>query len=148
MLSSITWKQFREWLAFYELEHLGWNPEDRADWRMATSTAILANHWREKKPLKPEELMPKFGPPPEQSPDALYRALTQRADADAKRTARNAVNPLKQGTPDGNNNPAEPPNRPRAKQARAGQRTEGREGRSSGAGEEREISDGSVRETP
>lgn len=63
MLASIPAPLLREWMAWAALEHLGEGPEWRADLRMAIATSVLANHWREKKPLSAEDVMPRFERP-------------------------------------------------------------------------------------
>ena len=45
MLESMTALQFAEWIAYYSLEPFG---EERADWRQAVTSTILANANRAK----------------------------------------------------------------------------------------------------
>ncbi len=45
MLASMTALQFSEWIAYYSLEPFG---EERADWRQAFTSCILANAHRGK----------------------------------------------------------------------------------------------------
>ena len=49
--------EFSEWMAWYSIEPWG---DQRADLRMAISTAEILNCWRAKgsKPIKPEQIMP------------------------------------------------------------------------------------------
>ena len=49
--------EFSEWMAWYSIDPWG---EQRADLRMAISTAHILNCWRARKaaPIKPEQLMP------------------------------------------------------------------------------------------
>jgi hypothetical protein len=89
MLASAPYLQLREWRAFFERYHVGDDPNGRADLRMARTTSILANHWREKSPLKEQELMPNYGAA-EQTPEQLRAALIARADRDRARTERRA----------------------------------------------------------
>jgi len=59
---------FAEWLAYQELEPFG---EERADLRAGIISATVANTARDpkkrRKPFRPAEFMPEFGPKKEQS---------------------------------------------------------------------------------
>lgn len=89
MLAAMTSLQVTEWRAYYDLEHLGEHPNERADLRAGIIAATIANVLRGKggKTVAPADLMPKFEEPT-QSVEALYAALNRRADADAAREAR------------------------------------------------------------
>lgn len=65
MLDRMTWREYREWLEFYEVEPFG---DERADLRSGIVAALIANVNRDPKkhpqPFKPNEFMPFYQEPP------------------------------------------------------------------------------------
>lgn len=79
LLCRIDSRELTEWQVYANLEPFG---EERADLRMATLAALLAeinrDRTRNKKPFTPEDFMPRFGPPvvPEPEPETLLNKMT------------------------------------------------------------------------
>jgi hypothetical protein len=59
MLRQITWSQFKDWIAYSEIDPFF---EERADFRDAQICATIANVNRRRgsQPYKPSDFMPKF----------------------------------------------------------------------------------------
>jgi len=78
--SRMSSREFAEWLAYYSLEPFG---EVRADLRMATVAALIANANRNgqkrKEPYTPQDFMPKFEDSPERPPAPQQTWQEQKA---------------------------------------------------------------------
>ena len=85
LLASLSSRQISEWMAYFSIEPFG---EERADLRMATLAALIANINRDEKkrssPYTPDDFMPKFeGRAPVQhqtweDQKAIFKALSER----------------------------------------------------------------------
>jgi hypothetical protein len=88
MLRGMSSRQFMEWMAYFDLEHLGRGPEERADVRAAGIQATAVNIAKNGKgsPAKVGDFMPVFTKPdPEAAQRALLASMSAQAAADAKK---------------------------------------------------------------
>lgn len=89
MLASMTSRQYTEWRAFFEHEHLG-GVEERADLRMGIAVAAAVNMHRAsgQSKVKPADVMPKFGT--DEAPEDIYTSLGRVAQRSPARRPRRA----------------------------------------------------------
>lgn len=79
LAASMTMRQLREWMAYYEVEPWG---EDRADLRAGIIAATTANVWRGRGPAaKPSDFMPRFDGPAKQSQQEMHEIFAAYAAA-------------------------------------------------------------------
>lgn len=87
MLGEISSMQLSEWMAYYDVEHLGVSPEERADLRMGITNATAVNIARGGKgtAAKPSDFLPNFTEPdPMAAQEELLAGMRAQAAADAK----------------------------------------------------------------
>ena len=75
LLHSVSSAELAEWMAFYTVCPFG---DERADFRQAITSMLIANQWRGKgaKPAKVEQFIPfKTKPPRNQTPAQMRQSL-------------------------------------------------------------------------
>lgn len=82
LLARISSRELREWQILEGIEPFG---ETRADLRMAILATVIAEQQRDRKqrprPYTPEDFMPRFDPPEEKDPHALFQTMELWASA-------------------------------------------------------------------
>lgn len=93
LLERVSSRELTEWAAYFKLEQLGMNPNERADLRAGIVASTVYNVNRGKsKPLEPAAFMPKYEKA-KQSPEELHaRMLNLAARRPAAKTGEAAPN--------------------------------------------------------